>query len=149
MGTRQAVLVGIVAARATASELSALVGGPTRSAQASGAPEDPASAAPDIPGALSGAAGDAHPALARARSGAARHGSARARRIAAARESPRLGRLVNRLHGCLKTLGVGAHRLLTLRAGLNGPARGAAATARILHLSSRREAGLERFALVA
>jgi hypothetical protein len=43
----------------------------------------------------------------------------------------------------------GARRLLSLRAGLHGPARSAAATARILHLSARREARFERRAVRA
>ncbi|MGH2893777.1 MAG: hypothetical protein ACRDPM_11010, partial [Solirubrobacteraceae bacterium] len=88
-------------------------------------------------------------ALARGRDTAPRHGSARDRRSAAPRESRRLRHLVTRLHGCLGTLGAGARSLLTLRAGLHGPARSAAATARILHVSTRREARLERLALVA
>ena len=166
---------GTAPARTTASKVSALVGGATRSAQASGAPGDPASAAPDTAAPAGGAAGalpaaalssagtpgttgvagvagvaaDAHSALARGRDGAPRHASARARRLAAARESRRLRRLVGRLHGCLGTLGVGARRLLTLRAGLHGPAHSAAAAARILRVSAGREARLERLALVA
>jgi hypothetical protein len=93
---------------------------------------------------------DANTALARGRTGAAGRGFARARRAASARrESRRLRRLVATLHGCLGTLGVGARRLLTLRAGLHGPARSAAATARILRVSTGREARLERLALVA
>jgi hypothetical protein len=170
---------GTAPVRTTASKVSALVGGATRSAQVSGAPGVPASAAPDRAGAASartgggagalpaaasgsaatrattgvagvaGVARDARSALARGRDGAPRRGSARARRLAATRESRRLRRLVARLHGCLGTLGVGARRLLTLRAGLYRPARSAAATARILRVSAGREAGLERLALVA
>ena len=138
-------------ARTMASKVSALVGGPTQSAPPSGAPGDPASAAPDIAGGVAGvpAAGGARTGLARGGDGASRHASARARRIASARESRRLRRLVTRLHGCLGTLGVGAQRLLTLRAGLTGPARSAAVTARVLHVSPAREARLERLALVA
>ena len=154
--------------RSAASKLSALVGGAPRSAQASGAPGDPASAAPDT-SAVTGLAGsgtaspvgsgagtaaapamarDAHTAVARGRTGAADRGSAHARRAAAARrESRRLRHLVSTLHGCLGTLGVGARRLLTLRAGLHGRARSAAATARILRLSTGHEARLERLAL--
>jgi hypothetical protein len=93
---------------------------------------------------------DARMALAGGRTGAASRGSARARRVAAARrESGRLRRLVARLHGCLGTLDVGARWLLRLRAGLHGPARSAAGTARIMRVSTRREARLERLALVA
>ncbi|HEX3974969.1 MAG TPA: hypothetical protein VHW96_01835 [Solirubrobacteraceae bacterium] len=54
-----------------------------------------------------------------------------------------------RLRGCLATLDRGARRLLSLRAGLHAPARSAAATARILHVSARREAILERLAVRA
>ena len=152
------------AARTTASKVSALVGGATHSAQVSGAPGDPASAAPDpatspAPTAATAAPGTATASglvASRARAAAA-HGrtrtasqrSAPARRSAAAHESRQLRRLVARLHGCLGVLQVGARRLLTLRAGLHGPARGAAATARILRVSPRREAALERRAMAA
>ncbi|HEY6522396.1 MAG TPA: hypothetical protein VIY10_01435 [Solirubrobacteraceae bacterium] len=138
-------------ARTMASKVSALVGGPTQSASPSGATGDPASAAPDLAGGAAGvpAAGGTRTGLARGGDGASRHESARARRIASARESRRLRRLVTGLHGCLGTLGVGAQRLLTLRAGLTGPARSAAVTARVLHVSPAREARLERLALVA
>jgi hypothetical protein len=158
--------------RTAASKVSALVGGATHSAQASGAPGDPASAAPDIAAVSSGAGrgASAPPAAggdgagaaatrvmsrvaradrARSRGGVHSHRADRSRRIAAARESRRLRRLVSRLHGCLEALGVGARRLLSLRAGLHGPVRSAVATARILHVSSRREARLERRALRA
>ncbi len=151
-------------ARTTASKVSALVGGATRSAQVSGAPGDPASAAPDpatspAPTAATAAPGTATASgliASRARAAAA-HGRTRtasqrstpARRRAAAHESRQLRRLVARLHGCLGVLQVGARRLLTLRAGLHGPARGAAATARILRVSPRREAALERRAMAA
>ncbi len=151
-------------ARTTASKVSVLAGGTTRSAQSSGATRDPASAVPGAPaggpgtasgtGTIPSAAGSgssqaagARPALVRGRSGVARPGSPRARRLAAARETRRLRRLVARLRGCLAGLDDGARRLLTLRAGLHGPARSAAATARILRVSARREARLERLAL--
>jgi hypothetical protein len=162
--------------RTTASKVSARVGGATHSAQASGAPGDPASAAPDSAGAgrvadavpAAGIAGAGRPSsaasvagatprmspaeqanLARSRGGAHAHRGGSTRRIATARESQRLRRLVWRLHGCLATLGVGARRLLSLRAGLHGPARSAVATARILNISTRREARFERRALKA
>lgn len=74
-------------------------------------------------------------------------GTPRARRFLEARETRRLRRLVARLQGCLGTLAPRARRLLALRAGLHGPARSAKATARIMHLSQRRERILERHAL--
>jgi hypothetical protein len=76
-------------------------------------------------------------------------GSPHARRLAATRESRRLRRLVAQLHGCLAALDPRARRLLNLRAGLHGRARSAQATARILHISLRREAIRERRALGA
>jgi hypothetical protein len=76
-------------------------------------------------------------------------GSLRARRLAIARENRRLRRLVARLRGCLAALDPGARRLLDLRAGVDGPAHSARATARILHISLRREAIRERRALRA
>jgi hypothetical protein len=85
----------------------------------------------------------------RGRHGAARGESPRAHRLVAARETRRLRRLVGRLHGCLGLLDGQARRLLSLRAGLHGPARSAAATARILHVSARREARFERRAVRA
>jgi hypothetical protein len=54
---------------------------------------------------------------------------------------------VARLGGCIHTLAIGARRLLTLRAGLDGPARSATATARILKVNAGRERRLERRAL--
>jgi hypothetical protein len=108
------------------------------------APGTPATAAatPDV-------ARRTRTALAEGQPGTRGHRSSRARRIAAARQSRRLRRLVARLRGCLGTLDVGAQRLLTLRAGLDGPARSAAATARILDIGARREARLERQSLAA
>jgi hypothetical protein len=85
----------------------------------------------------------------RGRHGAGRRESPRAHRLGAARETRRLRRLVGRLHGCLGVLDGRARRLLSLRAGLHGPARSAAATARILHVSARREARFERRAVRA
>ena len=85
----------------------------------------------------------------RGRHGASRHGSPRALHLVAARENRRLRRLVGRLRGCLGLLDGRARRLLSLRAGLHGPARSAAATARILHVSARREARFERRAVRA
>jgi len=76
-------------------------------------------------------------------------GSRHARRLAVARENRRLRQLVSRLRGCLAALDPGARRLLDLRAGVGGPAHSAKATARILHLSLRREAIRERRALKA
>jgi hypothetical protein len=75
--------------------------------------------------------------------------SPRARRLAIARENRMLRRLVARLRGCLTSLDPGARRLLDLRAGVSGPARSAKATARILHVTLRREAIRERRALEA
>ena len=158
------------------STASSLVDGVTRQAAGtSGAAGVPASAAPDVtaPASSAGPAGsgaparaspaatasptvatDSHAELARSRartgpSGTPPRRSARDRRLAAARESRRLRRLVARLRGCLRTLEAGARRLLSLRAGLDGPARSRAGTARILRVSVAREGRLERRAVRA
>ena len=144
-----------------------------RAAGTSGAAGGPASAAPNVtapatsggPAGSSGPAGsgaaasppvatDPRAALARGRNGTRPSGtsprhSARDRRLAAARAGRRLRRLVARLRGCLHTLGSGARRLLSLRAGLDGPVRSPAATARLLRVSMAREGRLERRALGA
>jgi hypothetical protein len=117
------------------------------SAGTSTAPSAGTSTASGAAIAVETAARRAHVTSARGR--APSHRPARARRLAAARESRRLHELVARLHDCLGVLHVGARRLLTLRAGLHGPARSAAATARILRVSPRREARLERRAMTA
>jgi hypothetical protein len=156
------------------STASSLVDGVTRQAAGtSGAAGVPASAAPDVtaPASSGGPAGSSAPsshaatasptvatesqaglARSRARTGPSATPlrlSARDRRLAAARESRRLRRLVARLRGCLRTLGAGARRLLSLRAGLDGPARSRAGTARILRVSVAREGRLERRAVRA
>jgi hypothetical protein len=164
-GTRSAA--GVV--RTTASTVSAASGAATHRDATSSASGSPASAVPNAGAAPSGAgagaggqtgsargstpgvSGDAASASAVdavfGRTGASRPQSPRERRLAAARESRRLRRLVTRLRGCLGTLDGRARHLLSLRAGLHGPARSAAATARILHVSARREARLERLAV--
>ena len=168
-GTRSAT--GVV--RTTASNVSAISGAGTHRAATPSATGSPASGAPGAGAATSGTgagaaaggqtgsasgstpnvSGDAASASAVnavfGRPGASRPQSPRARRLAAARESRRLSRLVTRLRGCLGTLDGRARHLLSLRAGLHGPARSAAATARILHVSTRREARLERLAVAA
>jgi hypothetical protein len=53
------------------------------------------------------------------------------------------------MRGCVRTLEAGARRLLSLRAGLVGPARSPVATARILRVSLAREERLERRAVRA
>ena len=156
------------------SKASPLVGAVTRrAAGTSGAAGGPASAAPNVtaPASSGGPAGSSGPAgsgaatsptVATASHAAPAHGrtgtrpsgksprrSARVRRLAAAGESPRLRRLVARLHGCLQTLGSGARRLLSLRAGLDGPVRSPAAAARLLRVSVAREGRLEQRALGA
>ncbi len=166
-GTRS--VTGVV--RTTASTVSAASGAATHRAGTSSAPGSPGSAASAAGAATSGAgavaggqtgpangstpsvSGDAASASAVdavfGRTGASPPQSPRERRLAAARESRRLRRLVARLRGCLGTLDGRARHLLSLRAGLHGPARSSAATARILHLSARREARLERLAVAA
>jgi len=112
--------------------------------------------ASDPAGALTGT--DVRAGLARG-AGATRTGggtrSARGRAIArhhaaarAAAENRRLRSLVARLQGCLASLDPGARRLLSLRAGVGGSARGAAAVARILHVSPTREQLLEQLSLM-
>jgi hypothetical protein len=79
---------------------------------------------------------------ARRRAIAKRHAAARAA------ENRRLRSLVARLHGCLASLDPGARRLLSLRAGVGGSPRGAAAVARILHVSPAREQLLEQLSVM-
>ena len=153
-----------------ASKVSPLVNGVTRrAAGTSGAAGVPASAAPNVtvPASAGGPVGTgaqagsspaatpsptvatgSHAKLPRSRAGTGPSGtplrrSTRDRRLAGAGESRRLRRLVARLRGCLRTLGAGARRLLSLRAGLDGPARSRAGTARILRVSVAREGRLE------
>jgi hypothetical protein len=153
--------------RSGASQVSGAPGAATHRAPTPGAPGDPASVTPQTDAATSGAGGHTSSAggstpstsggatsanavdVVGGRHGASRLQSPRARRLAAARESRQLRRLVARLGGCLGTLDGRAQHLLSLRAGLHGPARSAAATARILHVRTRREAMLERLAIRA
>jgi hypothetical protein len=56
--------------------------------------------------------------------------------------------LVTRLQGCLGSLTAQSRRLLSLRAGLNGPPHSAGAVAGVLHVSLTRESLLEQLSLV-
>ena len=140
---------GIV--RTTASKVSAAPGAP--GAAASGAATGTGGQTSSAGGSTPSTSGDGASANAVAamdrRHRATRPESRRARGLAVARESRRLRRLVARLRGCLGALDGGARHLLSLRAGLHGPARSATAAARILHVSARREATLERRAILA
>ncbi len=98
---------------------------------------------------IAGSAGAMTDVARAARIGAATPGSPRAQHLAAVAETRRLRRLVARLRNCLSTIGARARRVLALRAGLHGKARSAATTARILHISDRREHKLERRAVIA
>jgi hypothetical protein len=74
-------------------------------------------------------------------------GSNRRSQGSTAAETRRLRSLVKRLHGCLASVAPAPRRLLSLRAGLTGAPRSAAAAARILHVTLRRERLLEQLAL--